>query len=52
MKVGAAVAEGGFRGKCYLCGEAGHIKYDCPKAKGSNSKKTLKDCVMFQSHEF
>ena len=36
MKLGAAAAADGqvFRGKCYLCGETGHMKCDCPKAKG------------------
>ena len=35
IELGAAAAEGGFHGKCYLCGEAGHMRHDCPKAKGN-----------------
>ena len=30
----AAAAAEGFRGKCYLYGERGHMRHDCPKAKG------------------
>ena len=29
MELGAAAAEGGFRGKCYLCGEAGCKAQPC-----------------------
>ena len=38
MELGAATAAAaateGFRGKCYLCGEVGHMQHECPKAKG------------------
>ena len=45
MEIGAAAVEGGFHGKCYLCGEAGHMKHDCPKFRGNNIKKTLDACT-------
>ena len=45
MELGAAAAADnqGFRGKCYLCGEAGHMKCDRPKAKGKGKQVQAKN---------
>ena len=45
MGLGAAAAadDQGFCGKCYLCGEAGHMKHNCPKAKGKGKQVQAKN---------
>ena len=45
MELGAAAAADGqgFRRKCYLYGETGHMKRDCPKAKGKGKQVQAKN---------
>ena len=39
----AAAATEGFHGKCYLCGEVGHMRRDYPKAKGKGKQVQAKN---------